>query len=94
MKEEQLDKKEMDSQVSKCICTPYLRPHKYCEKCQTVVINFLNKHGLGTLEQDIKVEKLNKEISNLNGVINHLNKKLISKDNELNKLRKEETKKC
>ena len=77
-------KKNMDEQVYRCKCMP-LGKNNYCEDCHKVVINFMDEYGLGNLEQDILIEKLNKQINLLDGKVNNLNKALKAEREETNK---------
>ena len=55
--------KELHKIIYECKCTPI--GGNYCENCEKAVIDFMNKHGAGTLTQDILIESLKKRVSEL-----------------------------
>ena len=43
-------------------CCPCLKGEKYCENCEKLIINFMNKYGAGVLTRDELIESLRRAL--------------------------------
>ncbi len=78
--------KELHKKIFNCKCLPISPGSKYCENCQTAVIEFMNEYGAGVLTNDMVIEELKHKISKLvneNISLNNKFKDIVQKYDKL-----------
>lgn len=79
--------KILHKKIYDCKCKPVTE--EYCNDCKNAVIEFMRKHGAGSLTQDVRIERLNLEILTLTKTNKSIKNQLEQKTIRVNKLKKE-----
>ena len=80
------ERKELSKKIYACKCMPIFIGVKYCKDCQHEVLEFMNKYGVGVLAGDLVIEDLQKENQTLKNINSSLQKQLLEKIKQVEKL--------
>ncbi|MFA6073930.1 MAG: hypothetical protein WC758_07485 [Candidatus Woesearchaeota archaeon] len=79
--------KEFNKKIMSCACGPSISG-KYCDNCKKLMLDFIDKYGMGILCNDIPLENLQKENTILKNENNSLQIQLNKKTKDYEELRR------